>query len=267
MKKLFTIVVLALACLSASAQGKYASEVVYKGDDITFLKIDGHTWHGYGKMVYNETVYIVEGSKKALVIDAGTNIQNLDQIVASITSKPVILVATHLHGDHTGSAINDFDEIWFYPVDEATENQNLKNYKGKKNSLKDGMVFDLGDRNITVFHTPGHTEGSVTYIDFKNHYGFSGDSFGNTDLLLGTTISGFRASCLKMLDIMKRNNIELLYPGHSAGDYCETQASIQNEIEMCDGLLNGSLKGEKGNRGLILTINGQRLEYSESQVK
>jgi hypothetical protein len=39
----------------------------------------------------------LEGSDKAVLIDAGTNIADLDKIVASITKKPVMLVATHVH--------------------------------------------------------------------------------------------------------------------------------------------------------------------------
>lgn len=41
----------------------------------------------------------------AVLIDAGTRIKDLDKIVAKLTNKPVMLVATHVHGDHTGSAI------------------------------------------------------------------------------------------------------------------------------------------------------------------
>ena len=48
-----------------------------------------------------------EGNDKAVLIDAGTGITDLDKIVASLPKKPVMRVVTHAHPDHTGSAIND----------------------------------------------------------------------------------------------------------------------------------------------------------------
>lgn len=32
---------------------------------------------------------------------------------------PVTLVATHVHPDHTGSAVNEWDEIWINAADEV----------------------------------------------------------------------------------------------------------------------------------------------------
>ena len=68
-------------------------------------------------MMYNESLYLLEGNDKAVLIDAGTKIKDLDKIVASITKKPIMLVATHVHPDHTGSAINYFPEIYINPAD------------------------------------------------------------------------------------------------------------------------------------------------------
>ena len=80
-----------------------------------FRQIDEHTWVGTGRLMANESLYLVEGTKGAVLIDAGTNIADLDKIVASITTKPVMLVATHAHPDHTGSAINYFPELYINP--------------------------------------------------------------------------------------------------------------------------------------------------------
>jgi hydroxyacylglutathione hydrolase len=52
----------------------------------------------------------LEGTDRALLIDVGTRIADLDKVVASITKKPVMVVATHAHPDHTGAAINYFPE-------------------------------------------------------------------------------------------------------------------------------------------------------------
>ena len=79
-------------------------EVVYQDDEVVFRKLDDHTWIGNGHRVYNESLYLVEGNDRAVLLDAGTNIPGLDKIVAQITSKPVTLMLTHGHGDHVGGA-------------------------------------------------------------------------------------------------------------------------------------------------------------------
>ena len=47
-----------------------------------FRAIDEHTWIGSGNRVASETLYIIEGDDKAVLIDAGTHIPGLDKIVA-----------------------------------------------------------------------------------------------------------------------------------------------------------------------------------------
>ena len=101
-------------------------------------------------MVWNRSfngereLYLVEGETKAILIDAGTKIKDLDKLVASITDKPVTLVATHVHPDHTGSAIDYFPEIYINPADTIGIPEFMPNYKGKVCFLEDGEILDLG---------------------------------------------------------------------------------------------------------------------------
>ena len=124
-------------------------------DDVVFHQIDAHTWVGTGHTMYNESVYLVEGDTKAVLIDAGAKISDLDKIVAAITKKPLMLVATHAHPDHTGSATNYFPELYIAPGDATS--QFVANYTGKIKELKDGETIDLGERTLEVVFTPGHT--------------------------------------------------------------------------------------------------------------
>jgi hydroxyacylglutathione hydrolase len=93
-------------------------------------------------------------------------------IVASITNKPVMLVATQFHRDHTGSAIDYFPEIYINPADTAGIPQAMPNYKGKVRFLKDGEIIDLGGRKPEVVFTPAHTPGSTTFTDKETVYGY-----------------------------------------------------------------------------------------------
>ncbi|WP_340113244.1 MBL fold metallo-hydrolase [Maribellus mangrovi] len=275
MKKLVLIFsTLFLAQIAGLAQPKFQidGEEVYKGDDVVFHKIDDHTWVGTGKAMSNESLYLLEGSDKSLLIDAGTNIKDLDKIVASISDNPVTLVATHVHPDHTGPSIDVFPELYINPADTVGIPQFMPNYKGEVKFLKDGEIFDLGGRQIEVVFTPGHTPGSTTFIDKAAHYGFSGDSFGSGNLLLTTNFSTLEATCEKMSEIMADNGITELYPGHYFGANKETKKRVDDLCEISKGALSGEIKGEENPRAflglnLLINQNGVRVNYAQSALK
>ena len=80
--------------------------------------------------------------------------------------------------------------------------------------VKDGDIITVGDMQIKVINTPGHTEGGVCYLIEDKL--FSGDtlfreSVGRTDL--------FGGSFEKLLDSVKNKLFKLddnitVYPGH-----------------------------------------------------
>lgn len=234
---------------------EYSETLVYRDDDVVFRQIDGHTWEGNGKLCYNESVYVVEGEDSALLIDAGTRIPNLDKIVAGITSKPVTLVATHVHPDHTGSSISLFDEIWINAADMVNVKRIMKDYEGEIRYLADGQVFDLGGRQIEVIFTPGHTPGSTTFFDKEAGYGFSGDAFGSTNLLLSTNFSTLICTTGRIAEYMEKNGIAKLYPGHYHGDNPETLQRVKDLKTMSEEVLAGVRTGEadKGSRNGLNT--------------
>ena len=122
-------------------------KVVYQDDHVVFRQIDEHTWIGNGHLVYNESLYLVEGNDRVLLIDAGTYIPDLDKIVAKITSKPVTMMLTHAHGDHVGG-VGAFPEVYLNAGDMTIVPNNIHNYQGQIKYLNDGEVIDLGGREI-----------------------------------------------------------------------------------------------------------------------
>jgi glyoxylase-like metal-dependent hydrolase (beta-lactamase superfamily II) len=266
-------IVVAILKVGSYAQGpapQIEGKEVFKNDDVVFHQIDEHTWVGSGHMMASESLYLVEGNSKAVLIDAGTRIAGLDKIVASITKKPVMLVATHAHPDHTGSAINDFPELYIGAGDAAS--QFVSAYKGKVKELKDGEVIDLGGRTLDVVATPGHTPGSTTFMDKAAGYGFSGDSFGSGNLLLGGTFSTLLATCEKTSALMAKNGIKFLYPGHFFGKNAETKQRVDDMATISRDVLAGKLKGEPNPKGmmglnLLVTAYGVRINYSEKSIK
>jgi len=257
---------------TSAQQSNLNGKEVSKNEDVVFRQIDDHTWVGNGHVMYNESLYLVEGTQKAVLIDAGTNIKDLDRIVAAITKKPVMLVATHVHPDHTGSSIDYFPEIYINPADTILIPQMMPDYKGKVKYLKDGEEIDLGGRKLEVIFTPAHTPGSTTFIDKDAGYGFSGDSFGSGNLLLGMNFSTLIATCEKMSSVMKKYGIKFLYPGHYFGDNAETKQRVDDMITLSRDVLSGKVKGSENPNGmmglnLVISDYGVRINYSEQAIR
>jgi glyoxylase-like metal-dependent hydrolase (beta-lactamase superfamily II) len=276
MKKLVSSIILfsfiEAATIAQMSAPQIEGKEVFKNEDIIFHQIDDHTWVGSGHLMASESLYLVEGNNKAVLIDAGTKITDLDKIVASITAKPVMLVATHVHPDHTGASIDYFPEIYINPADTVLIPQMMPNYKGKVEYLKDGEIIDLGGRKLQVVFTPAHTPGSTTFIDKDAGYGFSGDSFGSGNLLLTTDFSTLIATCEKTSKIMKEYGIKILYPGHFFGKNAETVQRVDDMITLSKDVLSGKVKGEENTRamlGLNLIVNdyGVRINYSAAAFK
>lgn len=145
--------------------------------------------------------YLVVGEERALLIDTGTGIGNIGAVVRGITSLPVDVAATHGHPDHLGGK-NWFSAYYVHPDDEQMSRKislplraGLLLFQGlarKKYSvglrdltrgdhaaqprrMEEGHRFDLGGRAVEVYHTPGHTRGSVALKLMEDQIVFSGD--------------------------------------------------------------------------------------------
>ena len=251
-------------------RAQYPEPFVYRDGEVVFRRIDEKTLEGNGFQVYNESVYLLEGDDRVLLIDAGAWMPHLAQTVAKLTDKPVSLVLTHGHGDHVGGAIS-FPEVWIHPADTVMIGQGARAYGIKVNLLSDGDIIDLGGRQIEVLATPGHTSGSVSFFDKERGYGFSGDAFGSTNLLLFTNSFKLLVNTLdRTIGYMKANDINILYPGHYHGDNPETLQRLLDEKRMSQEVLSGKRTGvkEESGNGLNSYIydNGVYIRYNDPEA-
>jgi hydroxyacylglutathione hydrolase len=211
---------------------------VFQNKDLTITKLESNMW--VMETSDKTTLYLIEGTQKALLIDTGTRIAKLDSIISIITKKPLEVVITHAHGDHAGN-ISFFKEIWMHPADTVILN---KRYKGKLNFVKDGYVFDLGGTQIEVSHMPAHTPGSIVLLDRKAGNCYSGDAFGSNHVWLQlkplSPMQTYVNSCQKMEKLMD-NGITKIYCGHypyvkKAFD----KSYIISMRQLAEGLINGT---------------------------
>jgi hydroxyacylglutathione hydrolase len=127
-------------------------------------------------------MYVLVGRDKALVVDTQTLTEfegkKIVDYVKDITNKPLVVVNTHPHGDHT-AANAQFGEVYL----SAPGVEEIKAGAARRNVpitytlkvVKEGDVFDLGDRQVEVIAIPAHSTGSIALLDRKAGYLFTGD--------------------------------------------------------------------------------------------
>ena len=271
MKRTLFAAIAMLICICGFAQEtKNQAELdlpeVYRDKNVVFWQLDNHTWIGSGNRVSSETLYLIEGDDKAALLDAGTSIPDLDKIVAKITKKPVSLLLTHGHGDHAGAA-GCFNELWMNTADAGM----LRNYKGTVHHIENGQRFDLGGRVLEAYYTPGHTNGSITFLEVGTDKGYSGDAYGSTNLLVNTSLETILNTAVESLKYYEEHGYKYFYPGHYWGDNLETLDRIEEIRQISEYVLDGKIEGEPaGNGGMglnrIVRIGEFRFNYSDRNI-
>ncbi|MDP4089604.1 MAG: MBL fold metallo-hydrolase, partial [Bacillota bacterium] len=129
-------------------------------------------------------MYLVEGSEKAVLIDAGLSRDDLAGYVKTLTNKPIEVIITHGHVDHIMCA-DQFDKVYMSHSDVSVVNSGpgLKHLDTSKFiDLQGGEVFDLGGYKLEIIAFPGHTYGSIVILDRERQYLFASDSIGSGEL-------------------------------------------------------------------------------------
>ena len=192
--------------------------------------------------------YLIEGRDYALLIDTMMGWGNLKAYCETLTAKPIKLVNTHAHPDHTGGNFH-FDACYLHPRDipyfqvslgygkevpcEQARQAALPEYRelirpdgnfADANPMRvfpicDGDVFDLGDRQIEVVEVGGHTPGSIVLIDRRTRIAYTGDACnGNTLLEFKNSlpIASYMQSLLHLKEHQPK--FDRVYGGHEIFD-------------------------------------------------
>lgn len=163
------------------------------------------------------SMFLLIGDEKAMLIDTGVGIGDLRGFVRKLTDKPLMVCYTHNHMDHVGGA-GVFDNAYIHPKDMAAfangggigldieKRKEYINFIAEREKgeypynldvdvtewgpqpplypLEDEQAIELGNRRVTVYECPGHTAGSVCFLDESARILFLGDAC-NCNLGLG----------------------------------------------------------------------------------
>ena len=233
----------------------------------TVEKVDNDTYAISEYKHWEETqCYLLCGTEKAVLIDTGLGVANIKAVRDSLTTLPITVITTHVHWDHIGGhryfddiAVHETEKDWLsvqFPIPLTVVKSNLMrepcdfplDFEADKYQLfcveprqilHDGDSVDLGNRNLTVIHTPGHSPGHCCFYEPQRKYLYSGDLIysGYLDAFYPTTDPELFCQSVRKIRALKINRV---LPAHHQ---LNIPVSIVDDIEAAfsrlerDGLL------------------------------
>ncbi len=196
---------------------------------------------------FDGNVYLIL-DEVPILVDAGMEPEStLRKIKKYIDPQKIeMIVLTHCHHDHsagvprlkeaTGARVLIHEEEAGSLGDDMATVAYLFGLSAPEieadGTLKEGDVLDLGEWQLSVLHTPGHSPGGICLYEPKAKVLFSGDTvfpqgnIGRTDLFAGCD-----ADLIRSIERLTALDVEVLYPGHMevvSGDVSrQIQASLR----------------------------------------
>jgi hydroxyacylglutathione hydrolase len=160
---------------------------------------------------YETNAYIVVclKTKESLVVDAPAKASDIIKSLSG--TKPQYILLTHDHYDHTGVIVSLRSRLKVPLAAHSLDSTQLK--RPPEIFLQDGDRLKLGNLEIKVIHTPGHTPGSLCFR--IGQYVFVGDTIfpggpGRTE-----TPEDFQQILKSITEkIFRLPDNTILFPGH-----------------------------------------------------
>jgi glyoxylase-like metal-dependent hydrolase (beta-lactamase superfamily II) len=171
-----------------------------------------------GRIESNGYIISDDGFSVCFIVDPGYNGETYLREIAARGTRPLGILLTHNHYDHVGEA-GKIKAALDCPV--YMHRADAASYGGEADApLDGGESLFLGDEEIRVLHTPGHTKGSLCFFSERSEACFTGDTIFNVDLgktdLPDGSEADMSASVRNVAD--KWSDDVMIYPGH--GEPC-----------------------------------------------
>ncbi len=206
--------------------------------------------------------YVVIGDKLAAVIDPADTVFNVRKYVEEyVTDKPLIVLCTHAHHDHTNNNYL-FDDCPIYMSQYAWEELKVRREKDDKSGLwegfgrgtytpiimKEGDVVDLGNCEIEALPYEGcHSAGSLIFLDRRDGIIFTGDEIECGQMLV-TGLPGDDTSVERLRDNLVRiidgwgDKFDMICPPHNGSSV--HAEFLKYLLENCERIMSG-IEGDK----------------------
>lgn len=177
--------------------------------------------------------YLVVGEERALLFDLAVNEVGMRDYTQELAGKPVQLVLSHGHPDHTYH-LSEFSDVWMHLADEKLIRDGMMGMPPVTpcptiHSLQDGDTIDLGDRILDIFNIPGHTPGSILLLDRQSKVLLSGDTCARRLLYGMTDFVPINVFC-ESLRRLQIQDFDVIYSAH---DRCALpKAYLEHMIQL-----------------------------------
>jgi len=207
----------------------------------------------------SQYMFLLEGTEKALLIDTGYAVGNLRKYVEKLTDKPIVVVNTHFHPDHSGGN-GEWEEVMVsedYELDAPSVLTTMGDLNAlpfpnyRKVLLKDGDVIDLGDRRILVYKARNaHCHSHLYFLDERERIFFMGDEMDGWQVMLFENSQNPALEAVEDLDEKLQNykwNLELAKSLKDRYDWMVgnhngfifDQSYLEDFLSMIDGVYTG----------------------------
>lgn len=236
----------------------------------TYAIVEPYNWE--------ETIsYLIIGKQKALLFDTGMGLARISSVIKQLTTLPVIVLNSHTHPDHIGGNA-EFETIYAmntsytkqnaahgYTHNEVkwevspqsfclnrlpetdTAHYRIRQFKIKR-VLNDRDKIDLGDRQLMVISTPGHTPDAICLYEHSTGNFWCGDSFYEGPILLTDQVTSLKAYKVS-IGIMAHyaRSCKTILPAHNLP---VVEPELVVKAARCFGqIIKGGRKGEVGADG------------------
>ena len=162
-----------------------------------------------------------EATTRGAVIDPGGDVERIEQAIAQVGLTVEKIVLTHGHLDHVGGAAelkaklgvqiegpHIADKFLMEGVEKQAANYGLEGMRNATSDrwMEEGQTLTVGGHDFEIFHCPGHSPGSLVYVNRPNRFALVGDvifrgSIGRTDFPYGDHDALIRAIKTKLLPL------------------------------------------------------------------
>jgi glyoxylase-like metal-dependent hydrolase (beta-lactamase superfamily II) len=216
-----------------------------RSDLFNFIERNEPLYEYWGRTFYCNSFQLLIGTERAVLIDTGYAYGDLLELTESYTALPVDLLVTHSDRDHRRGA-PQFAGIGrkIYMSDlEILPSREEEKFPFE--TLKDGDVFDLGGGTVLeTIHVPGHTKGSMCFLDRKHNQLFTGDAVNKLPWLFsgrGGTVSSYLESLYRLKSLTPDEPD--IFCGHAWEPF--PYKVLLDSIIACEDVLAGSSKNDR----------------------
>jgi glyoxylase-like metal-dependent hydrolase (beta-lactamase superfamily II) len=180
--------------------------------------------------------FLVVGDSAAVLFDTGVGVDNMHDLVRTITQLPLTVVLSHWHHDHSGG-VHDFVDsrviAWSSPATQLLHNRGVSvssiamlsgdayaTHTGaimparNLTLISDETTLPLGGVTLHLLYTPGHTADSVCLHEPSRGWLFTGDTVYDGPIYLGLNDSDTVAYA-SSVQRLQRLKPALILPGHN----------------------------------------------------